>query len=278
MSRIAHAVPTAAYDHVARLLEKAGGKDGVISRDDAAQIVADLRKSGKGTEAQAAENIFKMIDARDAAPGSRVTGYDLNLTAGYVQEKLLENRDVNNNGYSRAEIEKMSPTGRALVELGQILEIEGVKGRVSHAIPEKGLEHIANLLKAAAGNDAITSRSDIDALGDQLYKEGRGTEGLAARYFGSFIDYRDHKPGARISSADIDKAVAYAKDHLLKNKDANKNGYSAAEVEKFSTSAKAMLLIGQMLDAGIIKGGVTLPDASAPKAPISDDGAKQSIG
>lgn len=253
MSRIAHSVPMNAYDQVARLLEQAGGKDGVISRTDAEQLVDDLRKQGKGTEAQAAENIFKFIDARDAKPGARVTGYDLNVTAAYVQEKLLENRDVNRNGYSRAEIEKMSPTGRALVELGQILEIEKVKGRIAHAVPEKGLEHVGNLLKEAAGKDPITSRADIDALGDKLYQEGRGTEGLAVRYFGSFIDHRDHKEGARISASDIDRAVSYAKDSLLKNKDANKNGYSAAEVQNLSTSAKAMLLIGQMIDAGILK-------------------------
>lgn len=252
MARIAHSIPMNAYDHVARLLEKAGGEDGIISRADAEQIVAELRQDGKGTEAQAAENIFKFIDARDHREGARVTGYDLNLTRSYVQEKLLENRDVNRNGYSRDEIAKMSPTGRALVELGQILEIEKVQGRVAHAVPERGLEHVAGLLKEAAGKDGITSRDDIDALGHQLYVQGRGTEGLAVRYFGSFIDYRDHEAGARITGSDIDRAVDYAKEHLLQNKDENRNGYSAAEVENFSTSAKAMLLIGQMLDAGII--------------------------
>lgn len=278
MSRIAHSVPMAAYDHVARILEQAGGKDGVISRADAEKLVDDLRKAGKGTEAQAAENIFKFIDARDARPGARVTGYDLNLTRGYVQEKLLENRDLNRNGYSRAEIEKMSPTGRALVELGQILEIEAVKGRTAHAVPEKGLEHVAGLLKAAAGKDGVTSRADIDALGDALYHAGRGTEGLAVRYFAGFIDHRDAAPGARITTADIDKAVSYAKEHLLQNKDKNRNGYSAAEVEKFSTSAKAMLLIGQMIDAGIIKGGIELPEAKPSRpagAPISQPPAVQ---
>lgn len=252
MSRIAHSVPMSAYDHVARLLERAGGKDGVISRADAEQLVDALRKAGKGTEAQAAENLFRFIDARDAKPGGKVTGYDLNLTRGYVQEKLLENRDLNRNGFSRAEIEKMSPTGRALVELGQILEIESVRGRVAHDVPEKGLQHIAGLLKDIAGKDGITSRADIDGLADKLYTEGRGTEGLAVRYFAGFIDHRDHEGGARITAADIDKAVGYAQEHLLQNKDKNKNGYSAAEVESFSTSAKAMLLIGQMIDAGII--------------------------
>lgn len=253
MSRIAHSVPMKAYDHVAKLLEKAGGDDGVISRADAEKLVADLRLEGKGTEAQAAENIFKFIDARDHRPNARVTGYDLNVSRAFVQEKLLENRDVNRNGYSQAEIAKMSPTGRALVELGQILEIEKVGGRVAHRVPEQGLEHVANLLKGAAGDDGITSRDDVDALSRKMYKEGRGTEGLACRYFASFIDHRDSQPGARITAADIDRATEYAKEKLFKNKDTNNNGYSAAEVSNFSTTAKAMLLIGEMLDAGIIK-------------------------
>lgn len=269
MSRIAHSVPMSAYDHVARLLEKAGGDDGIISRADAKQLVEDLRKAGKGTEAQAAENIFRIIDEIDARPGARVTGYDLSVTRSYVKEKLLESHDVNRNGYSRAELETMSPTGRALVELGQILAIEAVKGRVAHRVPEQGLEHIAGLLKDAARGDGITSRADIDALASALYQAGRGTEGLAVRYFGNFIDYRDHKPGARITASDIDRAVEYAKEHLLKNKDENRNGYSAAEVEKFSTTAKAFLLIGQMIDAGIIKGGIALPEVKA-KAPAAE--------
>lgn len=253
MSRIAHSVPMNAYDHVARLLEQAGGSDGVVSRADAERIVAELRSEGKGTEAQAAENIFKFIDARDARPNARVTGYDLNVTRAFVQERLLENRDVNRNGYSQAEVAKMSPTGRALVELGQILEIEKVQGRVAHDVPEKGLLHVASLLKDAAGTDGITSRDDVETLGKSLYKQGRGTEGLACRTFASFIDFRDHQPGARITTSDIDRAVEYAKTHLLKNKDENRNGYSADEVANFSTSAKAMLLIGQMIDAGIIR-------------------------
>jgi hypothetical protein len=252
MTRIAHSVPMAAYDHIARLLEEAGGKDGVISRADAEKLVKELREAGRGTEAMAAENLFTIIDARDAKAGGKVTGYDLAQTRSYVQEKLLENRDLNRNGFSRAEIEDMSPTGRALIELGQILDLEAVKGRVAYEVPEKGLSHIAGLLKGIAGKDAITSRADIEAFADKLYTEGRGTEAMAVRYFAGFIDHRDHEDGARITAADIDRAAAYATEHLLRNKDKNKNGYSAREVEKFSTSAKAMLLIGRMIDAGII--------------------------
>jgi hypothetical protein len=243
------------YDHLTQLLKEAAGDDGVISRDDAEKLVDQLRKDGRGTEALAAQNIFKMIDARDHEKGARVTGYDLNTNRGFVENKMLENRDVNRNGYSKDEIAKMSPTGRALVELGQILEIEAKAGRVGHDVPEKGLTYIADMLKSVAAGDGIASRADVDGLLDKLYKEGRGTEQLAAGYFFGFVDHRDFKDGARVTASDIDKAVEYAKEKLLQNKDLNNNGYSKSEIEKFSTSAKAFLLIGQMIDAGIIDAG-----------------------
>ena len=65
--------------------------------------------------------------------------------------------------------------------------------------------------------------------------------------------WRDAAPNARITASDIDKAVAYANEHMLENKDVNSNGYSADEVKTFSTTAKAFLHVGQMLEAGIIK-------------------------
>jgi hypothetical protein len=252
MSRISHNVPLQAYDHVRTLLENAAGKDGIISRADAEKLVDDLQKAGKGTEAQVARNLFKMIDHFDADKGARVTGYDLGLARNFVQEKMLENRDVNHNGYSKSEIATMSKTGQALVELGRILEMEGPKGRIGHDVPEKGMDHVAGLINGASGGDGIISREDREGLVADLYGQGRGTEALAVSYFFSFMDHRDYKPGARITAEDIDKAVDYAGESLLKNKDKNNNGYSKAEVDKFSTTAKAFLLIGQMIEAGII--------------------------
>jgi len=224
-----------------------------VSRSDAEALVGQLKKEGRGTEALAAQNLFKMIDNFDNKDGARVTGFDLDVSRKFVETKMLENRDENHNGFSAAEIGKMSPTARALIELGQTLQMDGAKGRIGHSVPEQGADHIAALIMQSAGKDGIISRADADKLFDGLYKEGRGTEKLAAEYFFSFIDHRDHKDGARVTGADVEKALAYAKEKLLENKDTNNNGYSAAEIEKFSTTAKAFLMVGQMIDAGIIK-------------------------
>ena len=103
MARIGHDVGMKAYDHIAKMLEKSADKDGIVSRDDAKNLVSNLRKEGRGTEALAANNLFKMIDKFDDDKGARVTGYDLKLARPFVENKMLENRDVNRNGFSQAE-------------------------------------------------------------------------------------------------------------------------------------------------------------------------------
>lgn len=266
MSRISHDTPMKAYDHVTNLLVKAGHEDGKISRADAKELVADLRKQGRGTEALAASNLFTMIDARDQGTGNQVTAYDLKKDRKFVETKMLENRDPTSNGFSAAEVAKMSTTGRALIELGQALEVEKTKGRVPHATPERGLFHVAGMIRHAAQSDLITSKKDADAFADKLYAQGRGTEALALRTFFGFIDHKNAKPGQRVTDADITKAVDYAIAHLLENKDKNNNGYSKDEIAKFSTSAKAFLLIGQMVEAGILSSSMPTDGAEVRKA------------
>jgi len=131
--------------------------------------------------------------------------------------------------------------------------MEKPKARLPYGIPEAGLKHTTALIKSASKADPIVSRADATALVRQLNKEGRGTEALAVSTFFKFIDFRDAASGSRITAADINKAEKYAAETMLKAKDHNKNGYSAAEVEKFSKSAKAFLLLGQMINAGILK-------------------------
>ncbi|MEQ9502534.1 MAG: hypothetical protein RIT81_37030 [Deltaproteobacteria bacterium] len=268
MSRISHDTPMRAYDHIANLLQEAGGADGRISRADKDELIAKLEAEGRGTEALAAKNLFTMIDARDAGAGNVVTAYDLKRDRSYVEAKLLENRDVNSNGFSKAEIANMSTTGRALVELGQALAVEASRGRVAHATPERGLMHVATMIRKAAQEDLITSRDDIDAFADKLMGEGRGTEALAFRTFAGFIDNRDAAPGARITDADITKAVDYASSTMLRKKDGNDNGYSKDEIANFSKSAKAFLIIGQLVEAGVLDSSMPL-EGKAVQAVLS---------
>lgn len=253
MARIAQNVPLTAYDHVAKALQSAAGKDRIISRQDAKELVAELKKDGQGTEALIAKSVFTMADKRDVKAGGRVTGYDLNKLRTFVQEKMLERVDVNNNGYSAAEVRAMSMTGKALVELGRVLGTEKQNGRVSVDTVRAGMEHVAALINGARGADGVISRKDVDALIDRLYSQGRGTEGLAVAKFFTFVDARDFKVGARVTADDIARATAYSDAKLIKRLDTNHNGLSKSEIENMSSTGKAFVLIGRMLKDGITK-------------------------
>lgn len=251
-SGVSRQIPLAAYDHVAKLLKEAAGQDGVVSRQDAAELVAKLKAEGKGTEALAAETLFEQIDKADAGRGARVTGYDLDRHRETVAA-MLEGADLNLDGVLRGpELKLVEQTGAALLELGQTLAASGRPGRVPHRIPLLGMQHVAALL-TLAGRDGVVSRDDAQQLSQDLRAQGRGTEALAVDFWFAFIDHRDHRPGARVTAADIQRALEYSDEHLLKAKDKNHNGYSAREIGRFSTSAKAFLLLGQMIDAGILE-------------------------
>ena len=255
MSRISHDTPMRAFDNIADRLAEAGGEDGIISRKDAKDLGRELRSEGKGTESLAAGKVFRMADRYDNSPGNRVTVSDLANTRRFVEEQLLEGADKNRNGYSAAEISTMTTTGKALMELGRAMEAEEAKApsRVAHDVPAQGLAHTADLLRSAAGEDGIISRHDKDQLVGNLYQEGRGTEALAVAYFYGMTDARDSAPGNRVTDADISKAQDFASDRMLRNKDQNNNGYSQAELENFSTTAKAFLNVGRLIEAGIIR-------------------------
>ncbi|HBU49244.1 MAG: hypothetical protein VX405_05920 [Myxococcota bacterium] len=255
MSRISHDSPMKAFDKIADRLTESAGPDGIISRKDAKELGREMRRDGEGSESLAAGKIFRMADRYDSKPGNRVTVSDLANTRRFVEEQLLESADKNRNGYSAAEIATMTTTGKALIELGRSMEAQEAKApsRIAHDVPAQGLAHTADLLRGAAGDDGIVSRDDKDQLVGKLYREGRGTEALAVAYFFGLTDARDHGAGNRVTEADIAKAQAFAGDAMLRNKDRNNNGYSQAEVENFSTTAKAFLNVGRLIEAGIIR-------------------------
>lgn len=99
-----------------------------------------------------------------------------------------------------------------------------------HAALEKAAQNILE----AAGDDPIVSRKDIR----QKLKTLEGVEQQLTSVFYRFMDYRDAKPGARITKKDIDETLAYAKEKLVDAYDVNNNGLSAAEIAKMSLTAR----------------------------------------
>ena len=104
----------------------AAGDDPFVSRADMRQKLKTL----SGTEASLVDMFYRFIDARDAKPRARVTAKDVEAAIEYAEEKLIAQYDLNNNGLSKAEIERMSTTGKLAVSLAWELKVNHGKTHV----------------------------------------------------------------------------------------------------------------------------------------------------
>ena len=236
-----------AYDHVAKLLLSGGDAAGV-SRTQAKTLVNALRKEGRGTEALAADSLFAMVDHIDHEKAEHITAAHLERARGYFARKIYSRGGALTPG----EVALLPPTLRALLEIGKFEEMNNQPGRIAHRIPRQGMDHIAAMLRALARPDHAITRADRDLAVYELYEQGRGTEALAIRYFFNFIDHRHGQLLEQITVQEIDEAVTYSDLRLLRKKDADNNGYSRDEIEKFSTTARSFLRVGQMIESGLI--------------------------
>ena len=131
--------------------------------------------------------------------------------------------------------------------------------RIAKADVHAALDRVGKHIKDAAGNGGVTSRAEIEAKVKTL----SGTEAQLTDRFFRFIDHRDHKPGARITGADVDRAVAYAKRQLISDYDVNQNGLSKSEVAKMSVTGQLAVKL-----AAEIK-GVVAPTPSASSGALA---------
>jgi hypothetical protein len=114
--------------------------------------------------------------------------------------------------------------------------------RIAKSDVYAAFDQAAALIKAAdAGHDGRISRDD---LANEL-RGLTGTQHELVDIFYKFIDHRDYKAYAKVTGADVDAAVAYAKQHMLANYDVNGNGLSKAEFSKLSTTAKFAVQLAQ---------------------------------
>ena len=129
----------AACDHIVALIEEIAGS-GPVQRSDVEALVTRLRREGRGGEALAAELLYRMVSYVDHEYTVAVTRARLAFARGYVGRKLADAADAS----------QLTPTVRAMVEVGQQLDIAARPGRVAYRVPELGMAHIAALLKAQA--------------------------------------------------------------------------------------------------------------------------------
>jgi hypothetical protein len=154
MTRIAKSNVHDALKRAAAHLKDAGGPDGRVSRKD----IAEKLKTLDGTERALVDMFFRFVDARDAKKGATVTHTDVDQALAYAKEKLVDKYDVNQNGLSKAEIEKMSTTGKLAVALAK--ELRAIPSPPS----ETGFDRTLFALEVKALTDGLTLMSESDAM------------------------------------------------------------------------------------------------------------------
>lgn len=121
--------------------------------------------------------------------------------------------------------------------------------RIAKNEVNRALELAANRIKDAGGADGRVSRTEMTAA----LKGLTGTEKKLADVFFKFIDHRDFKSGAQVTSKDVDRAVKYAKTTMIAKYDLDHNGLSAAEVKKMSLTGKLAVTLATELKAAAAK-------------------------
>ena len=117
--------------------------------------------------------------------------------------------------------------------------------RIAKADVNRALEQAAKTIIEAGGNDGKISRAEIKARLPEL----KGPEKKLVDMFFRFIDNRDFKLGATVTPADVKKAVAYAKEHMVAKYDLNSDGLSKAEIAKMSLTGKLAVDLAKALKA-----------------------------
>ena len=115
--------------------------------------------------------------------------------------------------------------------------------RIAKAEVNAALSLVAKKLIKAGGTDGKISRDDVKVLLADLPKSQRG---LADIFF-KFVDNKDFRAGAQVTAKDINKAVSYAKDHMIEKYDLNNNGLSKDEIAKMSLTGKRAVELAKAL-------------------------------
>ncbi|MBL8916217.1 MAG: hypothetical protein JNM17_36290 [Archangium sp.] len=117
--------------------------------------------------------------------------------------------------------------------------------RIAKADVNAALDLAAMRIRDAAGGDGRTSKADMT----KALKTLTGTEKKLADVFFKFIDHRDFKTGAQVTSKDVDRAVAYARKTLIAKYDLDNNGLSSTEVKKMSLTGQLSVKLATELKA-----------------------------
>lgn len=106
--------------------------------------------------------------------------------------------------------------------------------RIAKSDVNQVLVETGDRIKEMAGPDGRISRADLKTGVAQIEDK---TERALTETFAKFCDHRDHRAGAQLTAADVDRTVNYAKEKLVDRLDTNDNGLSKSELKKGSLIA-----------------------------------------
>jgi hypothetical protein len=190
MSRISKEHVHRALDKAAENILKARGDDQIVSRRDIRNQLQQL----SGVERSLTDIFYRFIDHRDNKPGARITEADVEETLAYAKEKLIDAYDLNNNGLSNDEIEKMSLTGKLAVQFARLLKDASIR---------ESIETTENLLPV------------LKELGEGLYFPAWANESTATlKLFHREADLQELTPATfsavlNLSQKDLSEAVYF---------------------------------------------------------------------
>jgi hypothetical protein len=118
-------------------------------------------------------------------------------------------------------------------------------------------KNASNVIKDAANGDSRTSRKDMDAKLATLTGDFKT---LVELYF-RFIDHRDAAPGASVTAVDLEKALAYARTHMIEKYDLEPLGNEDAMISTDEAAqGSRSLQLAHKIAASDADGGMTDPE------------------
>ncbi|MEW5849356.1 MAG: hypothetical protein AB2A00_11105 [Myxococcota bacterium] len=117
--------------------------------------------------------------------------------------------------------------------------------RIAKSDVNRALDLAAKTIIRVGGEDGRISRSEVkNALATD--RVPRNQAALVDIFF-KFIDHRDFRAGAQVTAADVKRAVAYAKEHMIAKYDLNDNGLSKDEIAEMSLTGKRAVDLARTL-------------------------------
>ncbi len=177
MPRIAKTDVNRALEQAAKSIVSAGGTDGRTSRADLKAALPKL----PATESKLVDIFFKFIDHRDFKAGAQVTAKDVSRAVTYAKEHMVAKYDLNNNGLSKSEIDKMSLTGKRAVDLAKALKEAGID-------PKQGMLATWTTFYELTENVSTEGRTDYTAADTKKISPELAQMMITATHQSSYTD------------------------------------------------------------------------------------------